>query len=276
MAISAVLQIGESGGNFLQKALASSYTVLDLDYTIERSCDKTGRPSGSASISCITVTIRAANEKNTPFHKWIKEPDFKMDGKITIYDSTGKVASTARDFISGDSSFFKSGDSDDTPDDMKDGAKDDGSGKGDHEPDIYDEMSHEDLMEYAEKNGIQIDSSDNDDDIREKIRKSKKGQSSDSTSEKSESLKDKAVSAAKDPLMTAEQKLLECARNISFTDAYCVSLREHFNNDPDFEGKLDTDFPWTLEIGIKPKKVTFSGSQVFTKSLGSETEFELY
>ena len=120
MAISAVLQIGESGGNFLQKALASSYTVLDFDYTIERDCDKTGRPSGSASISCITVTIRAASEKNTPFHKWIKEPDFKMDGKITIYDATGKIPSTVRDAIS-NSSFFNSNDSEDTPDDMKGG-----------------------------------------------------------------------------------------------------------------------------------------------------------
>ena len=271
-----------------------------------------------------------------------------MDGKISIFDSTGLVSSTVQD-VTGSSPLLDINEIVDIPDDMMAGAMgaamDHASDYGTHDPDIYDEMSHKDLVDYAIKNDISIDSSDTDEVIRGKIRNKKKvdklidqsneevekmsldelktyvknnqltaptsgsiedykelvkkekekkirtnnkyeskddelkevqRQSFEPAYKAADTMKGKTVNLAKTPVKEATRRLLECARNIAFKDAYCISLKEHFNNAPDSQGKLDKSYPWTIELGIKPKKVSFSGTQLFTKSIGSETEFELY
>lgn len=60
----------------------------------------------------------------------------------------------------------------------------------------------------------------------------------------------------------AAKEILEAARAIVFKDAYCVSLREHFHNDPDNKGTYNASYPWILEIGIKPGTVDVKGWNV--------------
>ena len=262
MAISATLQIWDANtGNFLTQNLKDIYTVLNLDYTVERDCDKTGRPSGGASISVINVIIRATKEKGAPFHEWIQSPDKLMDGVVKIYDSEGKVSSVVQGYIGADTQ-----EDEDVPDDMNQTSEDD------HEQDIYDEMSHEDLVEYAQDHGIKYDSGDSDDDLRKKIR----GKTDTSEPSKVDQMKSSATSGAKSVASEVAKRALECARSLSFENAYLISLRELFENNPDSNGELDSDYPWKLELGIKPKTVKVSGEQIGTKALGGETKFDLY
>lgn len=342
MAISATLEIREPGGDLLTQKLLDVYTVLDLDYTIERSLDKTGRPSGGASISFIKVTIRATKEKKAPFHDWIKGDDKLMDGEIKIFDSTGILSSTFQDTI-GIDPLIDVGETVDIPSDMLGGAMgagmDNASKYGSDNIDMFDEMSHADLVKYATNNDVSINSSDSDEVIRGKIRKKKKidteveamttdelakyidnnkltkpSSTSDykkvvkkhkmeksSYSEKEEEkdklgevenrsfdpaykaadrLKDKTVSTTKGLVGSAVKAAVECARCIYFQNAYCISLKESFVNNPGHDGKLDSSYPWTLEIGIKPQKITVTGELFFgkisTRLGGSQTEFTLY
>lgn len=262
MAISATLQIWEANtGNFLTQNMKDTYTVLNLDYTVERDCDKTGRPSGGASISVINVLIRATKEKGAPFHEWIQSADKLMDGVVKIYDSAGMVSSVLQDDTAADA---KKGD--DVPDDMNDASDDD------HEQDMYDEMSHEDLVEYAQDHGIEYNSGDSDDDLRKKIR----GQGDSSTPSKVDQVKSSATSGAKSVASEVAKRALQCARSLTFENAYLISLRESFENNPDSNGELDSDYPWKLELGIKPKTVKVTGEQLGTKALGGETKFDLY
>lgn len=397
MAISATLQLYDGG--MIAANLINIYTVLNIDYTIERSCDKTGRPSGRASISVIKVTIRAAKQKSAPFHDWINGIDTLKSGAIKIYDSAGILSSTIQD-ATGTDTLLDISDVTDLPNDMMGGAMgealDQASNYGSHD-DIYDEMSHDDLVEKATDEGITVKSGDTDDAIREKIRikketdkryadmmedydglktvdeikefkkkyseftwssacdtskktkdqlleeikdnkwqmppiegltedkalkklreyvafqtdlegvkdvvsdKDKEGKEKEEkprdTIEKSiqeqhstQELKNKSfnpayqeadkrkaqtVSTSKQVVKELTRRVGECARTIEFQNAYCISLKEHFDNDPESKGKLDSDYPWTIELGIKPQTVTVKGEQVGAL-VGAGTEFKLF
>lgn len=281
MAISATLQIWEANtGNVITQNMKDTYTVLNLDYTVERDCDKTGRPSGGASISAITVTIRANKEKGAPFHEWIQSADKLMDGVVKIYDSSGMVSSIFQDDSDADNK------EEDVPDDMKEESKSnatDNASDDDHDQDMFDEMSHEDLVEYAQDHGINCDSNDSDEDLRKKIRaqeSTKKAQGTDQAASSeptmADQVKSRATSGAKSVGAEIAKRALECARSIAFENAYLISLKESFVNNPDSKGELDSDYPWTLELGIKPKTLKVTGEQLGTKALGGETKFDLY
>ncbi len=400
MSISATLQISD-GGAFaaFQENIVNIYTVLNLNYTVERSCDKTGRPSGGSNISAITVTIRAAKQSGTPFHDWINSDDKLMNGVIKIYDSAGIISSNLQDTTGSDTPLIEESEILDLPDDMMGGAMDEAmdqaSDYGTHD-DIYDEMDHKDLVKLAESEGLTVNSSDTDDVIREKIRikketdarydKMKKasdglitkgkmktqedldefkkeykeiswpdasdtskmtkteldqyikdhglnppdeGKTETDTLEiyqkyvalhkdivniqdmvdkekkrkediqkpieenhrdkelknkslapaykKADELKKRTVTTSKQVTKEVNRRVAECARTIKFENAYCISLKEHFDNNPDSKGTLDSHYPWTLEIGIKPKKVTVGGWEVAGIAFANgETEFTLF
>ena len=381
MAISATLEIAEAGkSSVLKKALKDIYTVLDLDYTFERACDLTGRPSKEALLSFIKVTIRGPKEKDTPFHKWIHDPDFLMDGEINIYDSTEFIASNIQDATGSEPVLDVNDDilfANDMMGEAMGAAMDNASDYGvDKDPDIYSEMTHDELVYVASRCGVEITAKDTDESIREKLRiqkpaydevnkmtddqiiaylnkkevtpannntsemtlpqlkkyiannglpgpdvtqidkdlaeyqryvkadmdrkdnilkareekakdqkkENKKEAKKDTVHDKgvtplykeADNLKAKTVSASKSVAKEVTRRLGECARNITFKNAYCVSLREHFNSTPDSHGKLDKDYPWILEIGIKPQNVTVSGFQLLTGTPGTKTEFELF
>ena len=375
----------------LKKALKDIYTVLDLDYTIERPCDLTRRPSKEAVISFIKVTIRGAKEKDTPFHDWINNADRLMDGEINIYDSTEYLSSNIQD-ATGSEPVLDVSEAFDLPDDMMGGAMGaamdnasnyDSNSDSNDDTDIYSEMTHDELIYVASRCGVKITADDTDESIREKLRiqkpaydevntmtddniiaylkekgvtpannktsemtipqlkeyiadnglpgpdvtqfgkdlaeyqryvkadmdrkdnvlkareekiKDKKKEKEDKAKKDAEKekkkaiknqglapaykeadkLKAKTVTAAESVTKELTRRLGECARNITFENAYCVSLREHFNSTPDSQGKLDKNYPWILEIGIKPKKVTVSGLQLFTGTPGSKTVFDVF
>lgn len=395
MAISATLQLSEGGDALaaLKSNLIDIYTVLNLDYTVERSCDKTGRPSGGASISVINVTIRAAKQSGTPFHEWIEGDEKLKNGVIKIYDSAGILSSSLQD-ATGTDTLVDVSEAFDIPNDMMGGAMgeamDQASDYGSHD-DIYDEMSRDDLVEKATEEGITVKSGDTDDTIREKIRIKKETderyqkmlnaskklktdkdikdfkkdypeiswpEASDTSKMEQQELEDyikknklempkkgatdketlkifqeyvalqkdlkgvqdmidtndkkkkrrneiekviqeehnnkelqnksfnplyqeaqkrkaQTVSTSKQVVKELTRRVGECARSIEFSDAYCISLKEHFDNNPDSTGKLDSDYPWTIEIGIKPKTVTVKGQQV-GNFVGNGTKFTLY
>ena len=311
--------------------LLNVYTVLNLDYTIERTCDKTGRPSGGASISQIKVTIRAAKQKGTPFHEWINGDDKLMDGEIKIFDSTGIISSTIQD-TTGTDTLVDVGEAIDIPSDMMgaamntsmDEASDYGN-RGVWELDEFDEMSHDDLLEYAKNHDITVKNIDTDDDIKRVIRERKKNEkkvndmsetelkkyakihdietdkltdaqlkqkvldnmnsltghevrqhSFEEAYKAADKMKGKTVSTAKGLASAAAKRFLECARCIEFKNAYCISLKEKFVNHPDTQGKLDSTYPWTLEIGFKPKTVIVTGEQLVGKAIGGKTTYTLY
>ena len=384
MAISATLQL--SDGGFLAANLKDIYTVLNLDYTIERSCDKTGRPSGGPKISVITVTIRAPKQGGTPFHDWIKSEDKLKNGVIKIYDSAGIFSSNLQDAAGSDTPLINDTDLDFLDDMMGEAmgeAMDQASDYDTRELDLYDETSHDDLVSKAKERGIVITNKDTDDDIREMLRawddlkdddddvkaiykkvdemslsdledfakenniaepkdeetdkmtldelknyvkehnltvkegatksdyikavkedkkkkyyrkevkkiqkaqlaKKKKQESKLADQsyvpayQKADELKKRTVTTSKQVTKELTRRVGECARSITFENAYCISLKEHFENNPDAKGKLDTHYPWTLEIGIKPKKVKVLGWDVATFTMeyaGGLTEFTLF
>ena len=87
-------------------------------------------------------------------------------------------------------------------------------------------------------------------------------------------LKKQTASTAKGIAKEFVKRTMECARSITFENAYCVSLKEHFTNRPDSQGKLDASYPWILEIGIKPTTVKVTGEQLGPKAIGGEIEFK--
>ena len=391
MAISATLQLSEGSGALaaLKENLMDIYTVLNIDYTVERSCDKTGRPSGGPKISVINVTIRAAKQKSTPFHDWIKGEDKLMNGVIKIYDSAGIISSSIQDATGADT-LVDYTEITDIPDDMMGEAMSEGMNQASdydtRDLDLYDETSHGDLVAKAKERGIVITNKDTDDDIRDMLRtwddlnttitdknnnktefdkidddvdqmslselqsfaeenniaefedeetdkmtleqlkqyvkdnkltvkdgaseedykkavkeykekkyyqplvkKNKKAQAAKEkkqaskladqsyapTYQKADELKKRTVTTSKQVTKELTRRITECARSITFENAYCISLKEHFENNPDSKRTLDTDYPWTLEIGIKPKKVTVTGEQV-AAAVGTGTEFTLF
>lgn len=74
----------------------------------------------------------------------------------------------------------------------------------------------------------------------------------------------------------AAMRSLQAARAITFEDAYCVSLREHFKVDSSDKGTVDSSYPWILEIGIKPGKVKVAGANFGGKTLLKEVEFKFF
>lgn len=407
MAISATLQLfgsqtSQLGGgttrfvenNDLAKVFKDIYTVLKLDYTFARKVnDRTNRPEGKPYIKEMKVTIRATKESKATFHQWMQATPVAgsvtsnngmiMKGEIKIYDSAGILSSSVQD-ATGISPLV---DLDEETDfviseiggDAMTTGMDDASDYENRDFDMYDELSHAQLLKQAREKGIVVNSRDSDDDIRNMLRewenvkdkdipeikvgKNKKSLDDMTLSEletyandhdiekkdfkdETEKMKEaeldkylkdnginlteketlenkrekvrthmelayykektkncekgklareaqeeahvkqmftqpaykegdkwkaKTVSSVKGAGKAAAKRLLECARCIAFEEAFCISLKEVFTNDPDSTGKLNKYYPWIIEIGILPKKVTVTGEQIFgqtTKEMG--------
>lgn len=319
MAISATLELRETPGSFASTVygvIFKAYSIVDLDYTLKRDFDKTGRPCSGVKIDVLTVTVRGTKEVTAKFHEWIKGDDKLMDGSIKIYDSTGYGSALAQDFTGGETVDYL-GDADDLIsaqiEDNTNAAMDAASQyrKEKASDDIFDEMSRKELMNYIESKGLDVktSSSDSDDTIRERIRyynkiskmsydelmkeaKKKKvspkekatkevllqklveyNNEQEAESEKKNPAEESAYSTA-DKLKkttsktlssgakTVTKSILESARSITFKNAYCVSLREHFEGDPDNDGKINSSYPWLIEIGIKPGILVVNGWNV--------------
>ena len=318
MAISASFELRETPGSTasaIYGAFLKSYTVIDFDYTLKRSLDKTGRPSSIATIDFIKLTIRGTKEITSKFHEWINTPDKLMDGVIQIYDSTGYFAAWAQDAIGGetiDEMGVVGGLVTDEVEDNMNAVMDNASHyrDGENSDDIFDEMDRAELLSYIDSNQLDIktDSSTSDDSIRERIRYYKKISKMSLEQLKAEAAskgitlpdnptiqdclnklieynnkqtaKDKSNPAKEAAYKTADKakqataktassaanavvkSVLESARSITIKNAYCVSLREHFHNDPNSQGTLDTTYPWILEIGIKPGSIEINGANI--------------
>lgn len=333
MAISASFELRETPGSTASAvygAVLKSYTVIDLDYTLKRLLDKTGRPSSIATIDFIKLTIRGTKEITAKFHEWIQTPDKLMDGVIQIYDSTGYVAAVAQDAMGGetiDEMDMISGLVADEVEDNMSAVLDNASHyrDGENSEDIFDEMDRAQLLSYIESKGLDIktDSNTSDETLRERIRyyntiskmdldqlkaeAESKGVSlpetppptmqdylnklieynntqtaSDESNPAKEAVYKAADKAKKAATKTASsaadamvKSVLESARSITIKNAYCVSLREHFHNDPDNKGALDNNYPWILEIGIKPGGLEVNGANIGGVS-ASNVVFEFF
>ncbi len=88
--------------------------------------------------------------------------------------------------------------------------------------------------------------------------------------------KEKTTNVAKSVAKNVTKKLLESARCITFENAYCVSLREHFENNPKSQGELDKTYPWIIEIGIRPETVKVSGEELLGASVGGTADFRFF
>ena len=404
MAISATLQLfgsqtSQLGGGTtgfvensdLAKVFKDIYTVLKLDYTFARKVnDRTNRPEGKPYIKEMKVTIRATKEHKATFHQWMEATPVAgtatsnngmiMKGEIKIYDSAGILSSSIQDAtgispivdLDEETDFVTS----EIGGDAMTTGMDDASAYENHDFDMYDELSHAQLLKQAREKGIVVNSRDSDDDIRNmmrewdkvkdtdipkiKVGKDKKSAIDDMTLSEletyatdhdiekkdfkdetgkmkeaeldkyikdnkitvaeNETLEDKrekvrehmelayykektkncekgklareaqedahvkqmftqpaykegdrwkakTVSSLKGAGKAIVKRNLECARCITFEEAFCISLREVFTNDPDSTGKLNKYYPWIIEIGILPKKVTVSGEQVGGKTM---------
>lgn len=286
MAISATLEL--SDGNLVTNALFNTYTVLELDYTLVRAMDGTGRPSTIAYMDSIKVTIRAAKENVPHFHEWINNPEMMKDGSIVIYDSTGVISSSIQD-ATGAKPMVDVDMATDTMVDVTEAAMkygmENASDYGSYQGDLFDEMSREELLAYIDSSDldIKVDKMDSAAELREKIRNAKAGKTAGDGGDYNAHLREAAyknvdktkqhtVDVTKGVMQGVTRKLLEAGRTIKFKEAYCVSLREHFTNNPDSSGKLDASYPWTLEIGIKPKTIEVQGWSVAGSQLGFSGE----
>ena len=315
MAISATFELREtpgSVGSVIYGMALKSYTVVDLDYTLKRSFDKTGRPSSGASIDLLKVTIRGVKEVTAKFHEWIQSPDKLMDGTIKIYDSTSYATALSQDFTGDETADWLSEGDQLAKREIEDNLNyklDEKSTKyREAKDDVFDEMDRATMLNYiASKNlDVQVEKKDSDDTIREKIRYANKvnnmtyeelkaeatakgitglAQTPKKEDYQRELLKknykgDKRDIAASDAYVTVDnlkkgtsrtvssaasrvtKTVLESARSITFKNAYCVSLREHFHGDPDNKGTLDSSYPWLIEICIRPGKLEVNGWNV--------------
>lgn len=315
MAISATFELRENGGSSVYAAFLKAYTVVDLDYTLKRTLDKTGRPSSVATIDFLKISIRGTKEIQASFHEWISKPDKLMDGIIKIYDSTGYVAGIAQDFSGGETAdllqTINDFESSELEDNMNSAMEEDPIGdEVDNQEDVFDEMSREDLLKYIKDNNLSITINQDDtlDIIKHKIRYYKKiskmkenelkdeakrknikdwdslskdklleelkkennnwdGKKPPKTAEKPlsdtrENMKKDTTKTASSVVTKAVKEIGESARSITFENAYCVSLREHFHGDPSNQGTLDSSYPWILEIGVKPGSLKVTGWNV--------------
>lgn len=180
MAISATFELREtpgSAGSVIFGMLFKSYTVVDLDYTLKRNVDKTGRPCSGASIDLLKVTVRAVKEATAKFHEWINDPDKLMDGIIRIYDSTGYFTAMSQDVTGGDTADYMGAVDNLVKREIEDNTNDamdrQSEYRGDEDmDDIFNEMDRSALLNYiASKNlDIEVKKTDSDDTIRKKIR----------------------------------------------------------------------------------------------------------
>lgn len=69
----------------------------------------------------------------------------------------------------------------------------------------------------------------------------------------------KTVGSIADATMT---RVLESARSIYFENAECLSLKEHFKATAKEDLGVDSSYPWTIEITIRPEKITVTGGNV--------------
>ncbi len=146
-------------------------------------------------------------------------------------------------------------------------------------------MNNTQLKSYCTKNSISTSDFKSDDDYKRavyyhKLKEKEKDKKADNAMghlhDLSDTYKKATSNVAKSAVSNAVTKATECARCISFTNAYCVSLREHFENHPKSEGELDKSYPWIIEIGIRPEKVDFIGEQVFGGSAFNPSSFKFF
>lgn len=334
MAISATLELRDSNDRLskIKGSLMDSYTVIDLDYTLSRSFDKTNRPCSGVTLDLIKITIRGTKELHAPFHEWIQNEDTVKSGIIKIYDSAGFISSTVQDVTGGDAPV-NWGVANDLAVDEVEGAINYGMDQASHyddtQGDIFDEMSKSDMISYIATKDlpVKVDKDDTPENVRAKIRayqeynkqldkcslseledKAKidpsdtkyaqlseedkvklcrqkikenytskdydKAEQLNSTGKQgaikaADTLK-KSTSKAASGVANAAIRAMQSARSITFEDAYCVSLREHFRVDPKNTGTVDASYPWILEIGIKPSKVTVNGDNFGGKTWADE------
>lgn len=310
MAISATLELRETPGSAASAVygmLLKSYTVVDLDYTLIRNFDKTGRPCSGPSIDILKVTIRGVKEVTAKFHEWIQKPDKQMDGIIRIYDSTGYGTALSQDVTGGDTADYMSAVDQLVKREIEDNTNDAMDKKSKYREDestddIFNEMDHSALLNYIASKGLDVEvkKTDSDDTIRKKIRYANKvskmtleelkaetkgmtlpknatredyvnalmNKNNDDTEnnkaqtpvyEMADSLKKGTTKTISSAASKVTKTVLESARSITFKNAYCVSLREHFRNDPDNKGTLNSNYPWLIEICIKPGKLEVNG-----------------
>ena len=342
MAISATLELRDNNAGDLSKvkgSLLDSYTVIDLDYTLKRSFDKTNRACSGVSMDFLKVTIRGTKELKTPFHEWINSPDMLKGGIIKIFDSAAFISSTFQDTTGGEAPADFDVAQELASDELEDSmnyAMDDASYYGTNNSDIYDEMSREDMISYIASKDLPIKVEKNDTDviIKKKIRAYNKycksledmtladlkkeadkikpapaipEKATDEEKKKiyKEALKKnytapeysyaeqldeigrkdknkawdklkKSTSKTISSVGSAAIRSLESARSITFDNAYCVSLREHFKADPNHQGPVDSSYPWILEIGIKPGKVKINGANIGGSTRMGDLEFEFF
>lgn len=311
MAISATFELRESGSaaSAVYGFLFKSYTVVDLDYTLKRSIDKTGRPSSKASLDFIKVTIRGTKEMTAKFHEWIKTDDKLMDGVIKIFDSTGYATALTQDLTGGETTEYLEIGSDLLRDEIEENLNNKMDEESHYTPaadDIFEEMDRSELLSYIETKQLNIKVDDNDsvETIKGKIRYYKKihnmtkdelleeAKSRDSNikntatkeeclaalekynnstkaklednvaKKRVETLKKSTTKNVSSAANTIVKGVLESARSITFKNAYCISLREHFKGDPNNQGNLDASYPWLIEIGIKPGILEVTGANV--------------
>lgn len=165
-------------------------------------------------------------------------------------------------------------------------------------------MTLEQLKQYAKENGLNVKENATEDDYKTavkedmekkyyrvevkkfekaKLAKEKKqasnlaDQSYAPAYQKADALKKRTVTSLKGAGQAAVKRNFECARCITFTNAYCISLRELFSADSKDQNELNSSYPWTLEIGIKPKEVTVTGEQLASNVFDSDPpKFTLY
>lgn len=144
--------------------------------------------------------------------------------------------------------------------------------------------SRSDLESYCTTNNISKTNLKTDDDykravyhhmLQEKEKDKKADNAMGHLHDTADSLKKATTNTLKSAVSNASKRLFETARRIAFENAYCVSLREHFENNPDSKGELDKSYPWIIELGIRPQKVKFIGEEVVGSVL-DPSEFEFF
>ena len=92
------------------------------------------------------------------------------------------------------------------------------------------------------------------------------------TADKMKSATSKTLSSAANSVV----KLLELARSITFKNAYCVSLREHFVAKPKQDGSVDATYPWILQLGIRPGTVLINGANIGGSTVVGDLEMKFF
>lgn len=86
----------------------------------------------------------------------------------------------------------------------------------------------------------------------------------------------KATSQTGASIISAVARSMESARAITFKKAYCVSLREHFSNHPEGDDKMDSSYPWIIELGIKPASIEVLGANFMAMAAPDPAKFTFF